>query len=118
MVSELSISFPLFTPPPRWSLCRQYASYWNAFLFFNLFPDRRGILYFWNYIYTPTTKLRKGSLMFSAVSVCHSVYGGFYVTIARDALDLPYKDSLCPSYLIWHFTVQPPSPALTPDHQA
>ena len=30
----------------------------------------------------------------------------------------PYKDSLCPSYLIWHFTVQPPSPALTPDHQA
>ena len=33
MVSELSISFPLFTPPPRWSLCGRYASYWNAFLF-------------------------------------------------------------------------------------
>ena len=87
MVSELSISFPLFTPPPD-GHCAGGTHPTGMHSCFNLFPDRRGILYFWNYIYTPTTKLRKGSLMFSAVSVCHSVYGGFYVTIARDALDL------------------------------
>ena len=41
MVSELSISFPALAintpPPPRWSMCGRYASYWNAFLLNNEF---------------------------------------------------------------------------------
>ena len=40
MVSELSIFFLFLHPstPPPWSLCGQYTSYWNAFLFSLIFP--------------------------------------------------------------------------------
>ena len=54
--------------------------------------------------------------MFSVMSVCHAVHGGFHVTITHDALDLTIQGPPSPSPAGHGASLymEPPAPAPTP----